>query len=99
MPVPLQFSRYVESPDHQKLHPGQVLPPSQPTPAASDSERVITISTRYPPSVSTDRPGSGSDQIWVCLFANTGSTPSSTYAVNTYTKFKEDTLIDIIIIH
>src|SRR5271154_1068649 len=78
MPVPLQFSRYVGSPDRprlpdrQKLHPGRVLPPSQPARAASDSERVTAIPTRYPPSVSTDRPGTGSDRIWVRSFANTG---------------------------
>src|SRR5277367_741920 len=85
MPVPLQFSRYVGSPDcpvHsyptdlQRLLPGRVLPPShlgsQPARAASDSERVTAFPTRYPPSVSTDRPGTGSDRIWVRSFANTG---------------------------
>src|SRR5277367_3998072 len=84
MPVPLQFSRYVGSPDcpvHsyptdlQRLHPGRVLPPSQlgsqPARAASDSERVTAFPTRYPPSVSTDRQGTGSDRIWVRSFANT----------------------------
>src|SRR5277367_6244893 len=84
MPVPLQFSRYVGSPDcpvHsyptdlQRLLPGRVLPPShlgsQPARAASDSERVTVFPTRYPPSVSTDRPGTGSDRIWVRSFANT----------------------------
>src|SRR5271156_1591555 len=59
--------------DLQKLHPGRVLPPSQPARAASDSERVTAIPTRYPPSVSTDRPGTGSDRIWVRSFANTES--------------------------
>src|SRR5277367_5664494 len=85
MPVPLQFSRYVGSPDcpvHsyptdlQRLLPGRVLPPSQlgsqPARAASDSERVTAFPTRYPPIVSTDSPGTGSDRIWVRSFANTG---------------------------
>src|SRR5271168_110147 len=38
----------------------------------SDSDRVTAFPTRYPPSVSTDRPGIGSDRIWVRSFANTG---------------------------
>src|SRR5271168_3293889 len=37
----------------------------------SDSDRVTAFPTRYPPSVSTDRPGIGSDRIWVRSFANT----------------------------
>src|SRR5271170_4795164 len=57
--------------DLQKLHPGRVLPPSQPARAVSDSERVTAFPTRYPPSVSTDTPGTGSDRIWVRSFANT----------------------------
>jgi len=32
---------------------------------------VTAISTRNAPSVSTDRPGTGSDRIWVRSFANT----------------------------
>src|SRR5271163_4204930 len=32
--------------------------------------------TRYPPSVSTDRPGTGSGRIWVRSFANTVPTRS-----------------------
>src|SRR5271154_6784340 len=58
--------------DLQKLHPGRVLPASQPARAASDSERVTAMPTRCPPSISTDRPGTGSDRIWVRSFANTG---------------------------
>src|SRR5271169_4547984 len=45
---------------------------SQPDRSKSDSERVTAISTRNAPSVSTDRPGTGSDRIWVRSFANTG---------------------------
>src|SRR5277367_6920204 len=44
---------------------------SQPARAVSDSERVTAFPTRYPPSVSTDRLGTGSDRIWVRSFANT----------------------------
>src|SRR5277367_5146508 len=44
---------------------------SQPARAVSDSEWVTAFPTRYPPSVSTDRPGTGSDRIWVRSFANT----------------------------
>src|SRR5271169_727070 len=44
---------------------------SQPDRSKSDSERVTAISTRNAPSVSTDRPGTGSDRIWVRSFANT----------------------------
>src|SRR5271155_3197842 len=36
---------------------------SQPTRAVSDSEWVTAFPTRYPPSVSTDRPGTGPDRI------------------------------------
>src|SRR5271154_83535 len=82
MPVPLQFSHYFGSPDRPQLpelrptfksfHPGRVLPASQPARAASDSERVTAMPTRYPLSVSTDGPGTGSDRIWVRSFANTG---------------------------
>src|SRR5271155_2206400 len=81
MPVPLQFSHYFGSPDRPQLpefrppfksfHPGRVLPASQPARAASDSERVTAMPTRYPLSVSTDGPGTGSDRIWVRSFANT----------------------------
>src|SRR5271169_4561225 len=44
---------------------------SQPDRSKSDSERVTAISTRNAPSVLTDRPGTGSDRIWVRSFANT----------------------------
>jgi hypothetical protein len=57
--------------DLQKLHPGRVLPPSQPARAESDSEPVTAFPTRHSPSVSTDRPDTGSDRIWVRSFANT----------------------------
>src|SRR5271155_5866870 len=50
---------------------GRVLQRSQPDRSKSDSERVTAISTRNAPSVSTDRPGTGSDRIWVRSFANT----------------------------
>src|SRR5271170_4475961 len=42
---------------------GRVLQRSQPDRSKSDSERVAAISTRNAPSVSTDRPGTGS-QHW-----------------------------------
>src|SRR5277367_6752896 len=58
--------------DLQKLHPGRVLQTSQPDRSKSDSEWVTAISTRNAPSLSTDRPGTGSDRIWVRSFANTG---------------------------
>src|SRR5277367_2849923 len=50
---------------------GRVLQRSQPDRSKSDSERVTAISTRNAPSVSTDRPGTGSDRCWVRSFANT----------------------------
>src|SRR5271154_5519543 len=49
----------------------RVLQRPQPDRSKSDSEWVTAISTRNAPSVSTDRPGTGSDRIWVRSFANT----------------------------
>src|SRR5277367_1814620 len=57
--------------DLEKLHQSRVLQTFQPDRSKSDSEWVTAISTRNVPSVSTDRPGPGSDRIWVRSFANT----------------------------
>src|SRR5271170_5873758 len=75
--------------DLQKLHPGRVLPASQPARAVSDSERVTAFPTRYPPSVSTDRPGTGSDRIWVRSFANTGKGSNFLLRLNNRSRMKK----------
>src|SRR5271168_263901 len=59
------------------MTPGRVLQTSQPDRSKSNSDRVTAISTRNAPSVSTDRPGTGSDRIWVRSFANTAFDLSS----------------------
>jgi len=54
---------------------------------------VTVFPTRYPPSVSTDRPGIGSDRIWVRSFANTGCIDHH------IGKFEELSIVDTLLRH